>query len=514
MSNAADLFRSLIVYTLCIPLAVFLGYCLANGFDPTTMIVLGIVAAIMMIPLFLRWHHPWLILTWNMNAVLFFLPGRPRIGLLMCLISLGISIVHYIVDRRRKFISVPALTRPLLFLTLVVIITARLTGGIGLRVLGGETYGGKKYIELFSAIIGYFALVTNRIPPQRAALYVGLFFLGAVTAGVGNLAPLVNPAFYFMFLPFPVDPAAIQMINTQVSVFDSRLGGLSIASSAVFCFMLAHYGVRDIFNLNKWWRLPLLLLVVAITLMGGFRGLIIIFILLFCILFYMEGLAKTQLLPALIISMIVGFAALIPLTNHLPITMQRALSFLPLDVDPIAREGARTSTEWRINMWKHLLPQIPQYLLLGKGYAIDANELNMLSSGMTQDSSGTEGAELAGDYHNGPLSVVIPFGIYGLVGFIWLIAAGFRVLYRNYKFGDPLYKKANTFLYAYFIARMLAFIFLFGSLYSELALFTGLIGLSISLNNGVAQPAMVTRAKVVFNRFRLHPGARRPIGAQ
>jgi len=210
----------------------------------------------------------------------------------------------------------------------------------------------------------------------------------------------------------------------------------------------------------------------------------------------------------------VGLAALIPITSHLPITMQRALSFLPLDVDPIAREGARTSTEWRLNMWKHLVPQIPQYLLLGKGYAIDANELNMLSSGMTHDSSGTEGAELAGDYHNGPLSVVIPFGIYGLVGFIWLIVAGFRVLYRNYKFGDPLYKKANTFLYAYFIARMLAFTFLFGSLYSELAIFTGLIGLSISLNNGVAQAAMVPQARVVFNRFRLHPGARRPVGAQ
>ncbi len=514
MSNASDLFRSLVIYAVCLPLAVFLGYSLANGLDVPTLIFLGIVAMVMMIPLFLRWHHPWLILTWNMNAVLFFLPGRPRVGLPMCLISLLISVVHYILDRRRKFISVPGLTRPLLFLTIVVLVTACLTGGIGLKVFGGETYGGKKYVELLSAIIGYFALVTNRIPPHRATLYVGLFFLGALTAGVGNLAPLVNPAFYFLFLPFPVDSSAIQIINSEATIFDTRLGGLPIASSAVFCFMLAHYGIRDIFTMKKWWRLPILLAIVAVTLLGGFRGMLILFILSFGILFYLEGLANTRLLPTLVLFTVLVGVLLIPLTGHLPISMQRALSFLPLDVDPVAKDAARASTEWRVDMWKHLLPQVPQYLFLGKGYAIDASEMNMMQAGMTRGNSGSEGAELAGDYHNGPLSVVIPFGIFGAIGFLWLLFAAFRVLQRNYKFGDPLYKKANTFLYAYFIARTISFFFMFGSLYSELALFTGLVGLSISLNNGVAKPVVVSQAKVVFNRFRLHPGARRPIGAQ
>src|SRR6266404_8765383 len=124
MSNASDLFRSLVVYTVCLPLAVFLGYSLANPLDITTYVVLGIVIMVMMIPLFLRWHHSWLITTWNMNAVLFFFPGRPRIGLGLCVISLFISVFHYILDRRRKFISVPSLTRPLIFLTVVVLITA------------------------------------------------------------------------------------------------------------------------------------------------------------------------------------------------------------------------------------------------------------------------------------------------------------------------------------------------------------------------------------------------------
>ena len=37
MSNAPALFRSLLVYGLCLPLAVFLGYLLATPLDITTL---------------------------------------------------------------------------------------------------------------------------------------------------------------------------------------------------------------------------------------------------------------------------------------------------------------------------------------------------------------------------------------------------------------------------------------------------------------------------------------------
>ncbi|HNR72473.1 MAG TPA: hypothetical protein PKI07_13160, partial [Verrucomicrobiota bacterium] len=77
MSNASALFRSLIVYGLCLPLAVALGYLLANPLDLTTVVVVGSLCFILMIPIFLRWHHVWLIAAWNMSAVVFFLPGRP-----------------------------------------------------------------------------------------------------------------------------------------------------------------------------------------------------------------------------------------------------------------------------------------------------------------------------------------------------------------------------------------------------------------------------------------------------
>lgn len=143
MSNASALFRSLIIYALCLPLAVILGYLLANPLDLTTFTVVTVILLTLATPALLRWHHVWLIATWNMAAVIFFLPGRPAIWTGMAAVSFGIGVLQYAIDRKIKFLHVPSVMRPLLFLTVVVLITMRLTGGIGLKSFGSATYGGK-----------------------------------------------------------------------------------------------------------------------------------------------------------------------------------------------------------------------------------------------------------------------------------------------------------------------------------------------------------------------------------
>src|SRR6266481_8120034 len=142
MSNVSSLLRSLFVYSICLPLAVILGYLMANPYDLATFSVVGLVLFLLLIPLFLKWHHTWLIATWNMSAVLFFLPGRPQIWLVLAWFSLFIGLGQYILNRKLKFLAAPSVAKPLIFLTLVVLITARCTGGIGIQSIGSETYGG------------------------------------------------------------------------------------------------------------------------------------------------------------------------------------------------------------------------------------------------------------------------------------------------------------------------------------------------------------------------------------
>src|SRR5213592_3742135 len=83
-----SLFRSLLIYCICVPLALVLGYLISTPYDRTSFTVVGLVLLFLLVPLFLRWHHAWLIATWNMSVVLFFIPGRPLLWLPLAWVSL------------------------------------------------------------------------------------------------------------------------------------------------------------------------------------------------------------------------------------------------------------------------------------------------------------------------------------------------------------------------------------------------------------------------------------------
>src|SRR5947207_2898833 len=158
MTGASSLLRTLVIYSIAVPLAILLGYLMATPLDYGTIIVLALLGLTLMAPLLLRWHHVWLIASMNLGAVVVFAPGRPYLWLALAWISFVISIVQYILNPRLKFLHVPSVGRPLLFLGLLVLVTAKLTGGIGVGSLGSETLGGRKYIFLLSGIVAYFAL--------------------------------------------------------------------------------------------------------------------------------------------------------------------------------------------------------------------------------------------------------------------------------------------------------------------------------------------------------------------
>src|SRR5438552_18874563 len=102
-----SLFRSLLIYSICVPLALVLGYLITTPYDFTSFTVVGAVLLFLLVPLLLRWHHIWLIAAWNMSVVLFFLPGHPLLWLPLAWTSLLIALLHYILNRKQKFLYVP-----------------------------------------------------------------------------------------------------------------------------------------------------------------------------------------------------------------------------------------------------------------------------------------------------------------------------------------------------------------------------------------------------------------------
>jgi hypothetical protein len=477
-----------------LPLALLLGYLLATPNDLATAGTIGLLLGALCLPLLLKWHRPVLFLAWNTGATVFFLPGNPSLWMVMAAISLLICIGQRTLDDQMRFISAPSLTLPIIFLAIVVIVTAKVTGGFGMRIFGTNMMGGRRYIQILAAVAGYFAMTGLWIPRDRALLYVGMFFLGGLANTMSTLIPYGPKELYFLAWIFPVGATdatpLTDVLATNFSTGITRVYGLTLASLGAFCYLLARYGIRDLLGATKPWRLILFLVIFALGAMGGFRGFVITLALAFFLTFCFEGLFRTKYLLILLLGAFLGLTLLVPFARYLPLSVQRSVSILPLDIDPVARYDAEVSSEWRLKMWATVLPEVPVYFWFGKGLGIDAHEMELTTELSRRLLISTqELAMLGGDYHNGPMTVLIPFGVWGLIGWLWFIVAAIRALYLNFRYGDPELKQINTLILAFFLARTIVFFAVFGNFYSEAVDFLGLIGLSLSLNHGIRKRA-------------------------
>ncbi len=489
--NSVAVPRKLIIFAIVLPLAALVGYRLATPEDFRSVGIVGMVLVVLCIPILLRWHHPLLILSWNSSICLFFLPGALSLWMLMAVASGTIALFERAMNREKSFLHVASTAWPLIFFAGVILVTAKLRGGIGIRSLGGESFGGKSYIILLAAIMGYFAFTSQRIPAHRANWYVSWFLLSGVASVVSNLAYVAGPAFWWLFYLFPLDVAMHQVMADFVieQQIISRVSGLAFSATAAFAFFLMRYGIRGIFDLSRPWRLFTFVLITVSSLFGGFRSCIALMALSFFVQFYLEGLFRTRLFFFLLLAGVVVGAVLIPIAHKLPLAVQRSVCFLPLDWDPVAKRDAAGSLEWRLEMWRILAPEIPKYLLLGKGYAINPTDMYLAHESVLRGfASGSEPAIITGSYHSGPLSILIPFGIFGVMVVVWFWIASVRVLDRNFRYGELQFRNINTFFLAYFIARIVQFLFVFGAIGSDLPIFVGILGLSISINGGVRKP--------------------------
>jgi len=483
--------KKALILILALPIAALLGYMLAGPLDYTTIFVYGSVLGLLLLPIFIQHHHALLVLSLNAAIDIFFLPGKPHLWMLLVLVSLGVTLVSRILDKEMRLILVPSVTWGLVAIMLTVAATAKLTGGLGMKALGDSNYGGKRYVFIAFALLVFLAVSVHRVPLEKARLYVGLYFLSTITAIVSNLAYMV-PSMWWLYWFFPIEYAlgqayedyAVGMIGMKVS----RLVGFAPAAQAAVCFLLAQSGIRGLLDLKKPWRLMILMATIGLSMMSGFRSGLILIGLILAIQFCLEGLIRTRLFAAVVLSGVLGLVALVPLVQHLPLSIQRSLSMLPLlEVDAAVRADAKSSTDWRLQMWEVLIPQIPKYFWMGKGYSTSEADYYLAAESMKRGyMRDYELSLLAGDYHNGPLSIILPFGIWGVLGFLAFLVVSIRVLYLNYRFGHSSLKSINTLLFTYFLARVVYFFFIFGQVHTDLGALAGLIGLSVCLNGGVA----------------------------
>jgi hypothetical protein len=491
--------RSLLIFGLCLPLAVLMGFMLSDPLVSKNMMVIGGLAALLFIPAALNLHHSMLIWTSMMYMTAFFVKGQPQMWMLLAAVSFTISILSRPLRQvRLQPLWTNGLAASLIFLAMVSIGTALYRGGFGMRSFGSDVYGGKRYIFVWVAVVGFFALTMQPISMNRLKRDLGLFALGPVTAAFSNIAYMLGPYFYFLFFLFPVNMALGQAAADMSPGFEGlkRLNGFGPASVGITCFCLMRWGLRGLLSLRHPWRAAIVLIAMGFGLLSGFRSNLALCLLLCLVQFFTEGLHRTRYAIGFISLGVVCLGFLSVFSEKLPMTAQRALSFLPIRVDPTATLDARASTLWRLEMWSVLSAEIPKYFWIGKGYAIDPTDLYIagesMARGFAQD---YEISIRAGDYHSGPLSLILPFGIWGVLGFFWFLYHCTVVLWRNLKNGESQFYRINVFLFSYFIARVVFFFFFFGAFEQDLWNFSAITGVSLCVNRGLKDALLRPRLK-------------------
>lgn len=485
MASTFAVTRNHLIFGVCLPFAVLLGYLLADVNDPVSRVVVATAIGGLSFPLLMRWYHPILIASWNLSAQATFLPGAPFLWAFFSLLGLFFAVLNRSVNSENKFAHVPSLTLPILVFGGIIIITAAMTGGINFQIFGSTGNGGKNYFYILAAIVGFFALSSQTISPKHAYAFAALFYLPGIAAMFTHLAVWAGPAARFIYILFPGELATDYVGQLQAEGFgEARLGGMMAVSFAVFSWMLVRYGIRGVFELGRPWRLGILLIGIALGFLGGFRSHLVSIMLVFGILFVMERMWRTRVMLIVVALALLSTVFLVAFANKLPTTIQRTISFLPFEIDPMIKVQAESTSQWRIDLWKQAVEEVPVYFFRGKGYTFSSDDMYMALYNQTYmgAAGAAQGAAVAGDYHNGPLSLIIPFGIYGLLAFMWLAAAGLIHLYKSYKHGLPALRTINAFLFASFLGKTIFFFSIFGAISNELYVFTGILGLSVALN--------------------------------
>jgi hypothetical protein len=140
------------------------------------------------------------------------------------------------------------------------------------------------------------------------------------------------------------------------------------------------------------------------------------------------------------------------------------------------------STEWRLVIWEYILEHLKEYFIIGQGLTFSSSELSYLQN---VDPNSISAAILTKNYHNGPLSMLIVFGIGGAVVLLFLMLYYYKLI-KIIRFSNmDSNNKINglTVFCAYSLTTFITFLVFYGDLTKMLPLiFTQLFILQMLLN--------------------------------
>lgn len=251
---------------------------------------------------------------------------------------------------------------------------------IGIKLLGGTGWGGRKYFTVLMASFGMVLL--NSFPGitwsdlQKVPL---LYFLGAfvdiVPGTISTLVPTTAPYIYRFYSGVNIyEYGALLKGNFAEEAGVTRISQLASLGTAIGLVTLCYFPPKIWLHLNRLWALPVIMLGGIFCAASGFRNAVVRYFLSF----FMALFSTVRLKAFLILPVAIAAGFLIALTQgtvfNYPLALQRGLSFLPGQWEVKAVKEAGDSSKWREKMktlfYKEYFEKAP---FIGLGYHYDPN---------------------------------------------------------------------------------------------------------------------------------------------
>jgi hypothetical protein len=295
---------------------------------------------------------------------------------------------------------------------------------VGLHSLGAEFVGARPYASIALALVGYY--VIWRFPSSiKTVSYIPLFILvgSAVTTSLSALAyflPSLPSKIPYLYAALNVDAyfSASAATYEEAGGHIMRYKEFGFFGVTILTMLFAYTPSLTILNP---FRLRFYALAGGLTcvLLSGFRGALATVCAMFGI-----GVWLNQGFVRFLITCAIGGALMLTLTlgqgnvYDLPLSVQRALAFLPGDWDPLVVRDVEGSTAGRVKWWEDAI----RYNLIkdwwfGDGFGASARDV------WAATGSATAMAETTGAYHSGPLTAIRYVGVIGLFLFYVLAIA-------------------------------------------------------------------------------------------
>lgn len=356
------------------------------------------------------------------------------------------------------------------------------SGDIGIKLLGGGGWGGRKYFKVMIASFSIPLLASfPGIRWQDLQKVPFIYFLGAfvdiVPDTITTLLPSAAPIIWKVYSGVNLTEYGKNLQGNFA--FDegvSRIGTLGKLGTALGLVTLCYFPATSWLRPERLWALPAVILGGLLCAISGFRNMVVRYFLSTLAGLYTSIRWRAFLLFPFFVAAAFGVALTQGKVLDYPLAMQRALSFIPGEWNPRAKGEADASSEWRERMktlfYKEYFPKNP---ILGVGYHFPP-QLAQLETDVYQAivqrqiESGDEYADVRRfiemrQPHEGPVHILLITGVVGTAFFVVFCACLLIYSFHSVSQTPPgQISPIQVWSVAILLPQVLGFFFLFGDL--------------------------------------------------